>query len=42
MQESANRLNWLIFMALGVMWGSSYLFIKIGVETLTPLTLVAL
>lgn len=42
MQESANRLNWLIFIALGVMWGSSYLFIKIGVETLTPLTLVAL
>lgn len=42
MQERANRLNWLIFIALGVMWGSSYLFIKIGVETLTPFTLVAL
>ncbi len=40
--DRANRLNWLIFIALGVMWGSSYLFIKIGIETLTPLTLVAL
>lgn len=37
-----NQLNWLIFIALGVMWGSSYLFIKIGLETLTPFTLVAL
>jgi len=42
MQDRANRLNWLIFIGLGVMWGSSYLFIKIGVETLTPFTLVAL
>lgn len=42
MQDRANQLNWLIFIALGVMWGSSYLFIKIGVETLTPFTLVAL
>jgi len=37
-----SRLNWLIFLALGFMWGSSYLWIKIGVETLPPLTLVAL
>jgi drug/metabolite transporter (DMT)-like permease len=36
------RSDWLVFAALGVMWGSSYLFIKIGVETLTPLTLVTL
>jgi drug/metabolite transporter (DMT)-like permease len=33
--------EWLVFLALGVAWGSSYLFIKIGVETLTPFTLVA-
>ena len=33
--------EWLVFLALGIAWGSSYLFIKIGVETLTPLTLVA-
>jgi drug/metabolite transporter (DMT)-like permease len=36
-----DRANWLLFLALGGMWGSSYLFIKLGVETLTPLTLVA-
>ncbi len=34
-------IEWLVFLALGVAWGSSYLFIKIGVETLTPFTLVA-
>jgi len=36
------QADWLLFIALGVIWGSSYLFIKIGVETVTPLTLVAL
>lgn len=36
-----DRVNWLLFLALGGIWGSSYLFIKLGVETLTPLTLVA-
>jgi drug/metabolite transporter (DMT)-like permease len=35
------RIDWLIFAALGIAWGSSYLFIKIGVETLAPFTLVA-
>jgi drug/metabolite transporter (DMT)-like permease len=34
--------DWLLFIALGVIWGSSYLFIKIGVATVTPLTLVAM
>lgn len=38
----ASGVEWAIFVALGAMWGSSYLFIKIGVETLTPFTLVAL
>lgn len=38
----ASRLNWLIFLGLGFMWGSSYLWIKIGVETLPPFTLIAL
>ena len=37
----ASRSTWLVFLALAGMWGSSYLFIKIGVETITPLTLVA-
>jgi drug/metabolite transporter (DMT)-like permease len=37
-----SRLNWLLFVMLGFMWGSSYFFIKIGVdEGLPPLTLVA-
>ena len=40
--QRTNRLLWLAFVALGFMWGSSYLFIKIGVdEGLPPLTLVA-
>ncbi len=34
---------WLVFIALGFFWGSSYLFIKIGVDNgLTPFTLVTL
>jgi drug/metabolite transporter (DMT)-like permease len=37
-----SQIDWLIFFALGFMWGSSYLFIKIGVETLEPFTLIAL
>jgi drug/metabolite transporter (DMT)-like permease len=37
-----DRLLWLLFIALGFMWGSSYLFIKIGVDAgLPPFTLVA-
>jgi drug/metabolite transporter (DMT)-like permease len=32
---------WIPFLALGLIWGSSYLWIKIGVETLPPLTLIA-
>jgi drug/metabolite transporter (DMT)-like permease len=40
---NSSRLDWLLFIALGAMWGSSYLFIKFGVEEgLTPFTLVAL
>jgi drug/metabolite transporter (DMT)-like permease len=41
MQSTPSRVAWLIFIALGVAWGSSYLFIKIGVETLPPFTLIA-
>jgi drug/metabolite transporter (DMT)-like permease len=38
-----SRADWLLFIALSLMWGSSYLFIKIGVEAgLTPFVLVML
>lgn len=37
----SSRLNWAVFAALGTAWGTSYLFIKIGVETLPPFTLIA-
>ena len=43
MTTPASRLDWLLFILLGFLWGSSYLFIKIGVEAgLPPFTLVAL
>lgn len=39
----SSRLDWLLFVLLGFFWGSSYLFIKIGVEAgIKPLTLVTL
>jgi drug/metabolite transporter (DMT)-like permease len=41
-RASASRLDWFLFILLGFMWGSSYLFIKIGVDTLPPFTLVML
>jgi drug/metabolite transporter (DMT)-like permease len=37
-----DRANWLIFLALGFMWGSSYLFIKLAVDDFGTFTLVAL
>ena len=41
MASRSSRLDWLIFVALGFFWGSSYLFIKIGVEHgLQPFTLI--
>jgi drug/metabolite transporter (DMT)-like permease len=37
----SSRVDWLIFLALGFMWGSSYLFIKIAVDDFGTFTLVA-
>jgi drug/metabolite transporter (DMT)-like permease len=40
---TATRVEWLLFVLLGFAWGSSYLFIKIGVDAgLQPFTLVTL
>jgi drug/metabolite transporter (DMT)-like permease len=41
MASRTSRIDWLLFFALGFFWGSSYLFIKIGVQTVTPFTLIA-
>jgi drug/metabolite transporter (DMT)-like permease len=42
-QVASSRVDWLLFVLLGFLWGSSYLFIKIGVEAgLQPFTLVSL
>ena len=41
MESRGSRIDWLIFLALGFFWGSSYLFIKIGVDHgLQPFTLI--
>lgn len=41
--SAAGRLDWVLFLLLGFFWGSSYLFIKIGVDAgLQPFTLVTL
>ena len=42
MAPGGNRANWLLFGLLGLIWGSSYLWIKIGVEAVGPFTLVTL
>ena len=42
MNARATRIDWLVFLALGFMWGSSYLFIKLAVDDFGTFTLVAL
>jgi drug/metabolite transporter (DMT)-like permease len=42
MTQGSNRTNWLIFLLLGFVWGSSYLFIKLAVDDFGTFTLVAL
>jgi drug/metabolite transporter (DMT)-like permease len=34
------RTDWILLFVLGLMWGTSYAFIKLGVETLPTLTLI--
>src|SRR3954449_10140927 len=41
MSDRGNRVDWLIFLALGFIWGSSYLFIKLAVDDFGTFTLVA-
>jgi drug/metabolite transporter (DMT)-like permease len=38
----ATRSDWLVFLALGFMWGSSYLFIKLAVDSFGTFTLISL
>ena len=40
-RATASQVDWILFLALGFFWGSSYLFIKIGIETLPPFSLIA-
>jgi drug/metabolite transporter (DMT)-like permease len=42
MTLSSARINWILFLALGFMWGSSYLFIKLAVDDFGTFTLIAL
>jgi drug/metabolite transporter (DMT)-like permease len=41
MATHISRLDWALFFVLSLLWGSSYLFIKIGIESLSPFTLIA-
>ncbi|HYH93741.1 MAG TPA: DMT family transporter [Candidatus Saccharimonadales bacterium] len=42
MTTRTSRIDWLIFLSLGFIWGSSYLFIKLAVDDFGTFTLVAL
>jgi drug/metabolite transporter (DMT)-like permease len=35
-----NRRNWILLLALAALWGASYLFIKIGLDDLSPAGIV--
>ena len=39
MTTPATRAEWLTFLGLGFMWGSSYLFIKLAVDSFGTFTL---
>jgi drug/metabolite transporter (DMT)-like permease len=40
MQRNRTAVVWALFLALGFLWGSSYLWIKIALESVPPLTLI--
>ncbi len=42
MTARATPTDWLIFLALGVAWGSSYLFIKLAVDSFGTFTIITL
>lgn len=42
MTSRGSTIDWLLFLGLGFMWGSSYLFIKFAVDDFGTFTLVAL
>ena len=42
MTTPATRAEWLTFLGLGFMWGSSYLFIKLAVDSFGTFTLITL
>lgn len=42
MTNAATRLEWVLFLALGFMWGSSYLFIKVAIDSFETFTLITL
>jgi drug/metabolite transporter (DMT)-like permease len=35
-----DRRNWILLLALAALWGASYLFIKVGLDDLSPATIV--
>ncbi|HLX36114.1 MAG TPA: DMT family transporter [Candidatus Limnocylindrales bacterium] len=41
MAARPTRQDWLFLLVLGVMWGTSYVWIKVGVQTLSTFTLIA-
>jgi drug/metabolite transporter (DMT)-like permease len=40
-EKSNTTIEFMLLLALSALWGASYAFIKIGVETIPPLTLIA-
>ncbi len=41
MAPRTSRFDWFVFFGLGLIWGTSYVFIKLGVQTLPTFTLIA-